>query len=221
MPYPIVIMIVFVIGYFIYLAVKNQKTKEPPQKQKTNTASTPPAETKKNGGGSAWKKFGKVLLWIAVIVAILCIAGFEWKRYEAMQKYKAEARQMKAELAKSGTVVPKEKYWTLQWQLPEGVYVRGLNKSGPLPAKVERRPNGDLWITVYYRADGKPVSGKMRLELIDTGFWKGSWGQDIPADFGGCELHEKSPRSTPGYMSGYMTGLAEVPAFLELWEPEG
>ena len=157
-----------------------------------------------------WKTVCKVLIWVIGLLIFRLVFWGLVKFYQ--EKTTHPTIPKKENLLKSEKATPIKNDWTFEWQLPEGKYVRGLNKSGPLPAKVERRPNGDLWISVYYRQDGKTETGKMKLKLIDTGLWEGSWGQDNPPDFGNCNLNETSP----GFMSGYMTGIADVPAFYKL-----
>lgn len=150
-------------------------------------------------------KIDKVPNWRKVSFVLLCLVGlllFKLVIWGAYCHYKnSTAKANNTTSSGIQKVQPKEEYeWV--WELPPGQYVRGLNRSGPMVAEIIKRDDSNLWINTPYLEYGKLEVARIRMSKISDKSWEGTWEQDNPEDHGRCELHEVSPGTWAGHMTG-------------------
>ena len=173
-------------------------------KRKTVTTNASGGATTSNtepGKGLGW------LIKLAVVAGIL-YWGIPW----AMTQYRGYKAIQLASRAPAVPVITPAEQWVFEWQLPPETYVRGLNRSGPVEATIEKRDNEKLWIILTYVEYGKTEKTTIHLGKVTNGAWDGFWEQSNPKDSGRCNLHEVGTDS----WAGTMTGTAGIPAFCTL-----
>jgi hypothetical protein len=194
--------IVFSIVWKLGKPNDDNKKKPPLEKNGGEEKKTPtPTPSAKGLGGFGWTVI------ILLIIGMVTIVVTNWPRARD-----AEANASAGQNRKANTNIQPREEWVFEWEIPQGNYVRGKNKSGPITAEVDFRPDGGLWVDLLYTEYGRAEKAKLRLAKISDKSWEGPWGQANPQDEGRCDLHEV----TPGNLAGTIKGTAGISAFCTL-----